>query len=163
MALKKDRRKLRERTSRLEELSYQEREDNMNRKKIYFTEKDFEVLSQLTERFAGRSNTGFLEGELDRAEVVPDQDIPAQVVTLHSRARVLDEDLRTEREVTIVPPEEAKQEGYVSVLAPLGAAIIGVPEEETIEWPMQGGKSKRFRVTKVLFQPEADAREKMAA
>jgi regulator of nucleoside diphosphate kinase len=124
--------------------------------RIYITESDYEIMDAALEKYPGSAQAGFLEDELARAEVVREEEIPDNVVTLHSRARVRDEATGTERELTIVPPgEPARGDGQVSVLAPLGAAIIGLSEGQVISWPLPSGRSRRFRLVKVLHQPES--------
>src|SRR3954464_3243958 len=95
--------------------------------KIYLTESDYEVLDAIVERHSESSHVGFLEGELARAEILSEEAIPPNVVTLHSKARIWDDGASKERELTIVPPDElAIGDGKVSVLTPLGAAIVGL-------------------------------------
>ena len=127
--------------------------------RIYFTEKDYEVLDGIIEQYPDWRHIEFLEGELERAEVVPEETLPENVVSLHSKVRVRDEVTGEERELTIVPPGiSVAKEGQVSVLSPLGAAIIGLAEGQAIDWPMPSGRKRRFRVTQVLYQPEAAKR-----
>jgi regulator of nucleoside diphosphate kinase len=75
---------------------------------------------------------------------------------MHSRVRYLDETTGTRREIQIVFPEQVDlAEGKVSVLAPVGAALLGLSAHQTIEWMFPDGRSHRLRVEKVLFQPES--------
>ncbi len=123
---------------------------------IYITETDYQVLDAVAEKYSNYSQIDLLETELSRAEVVSDDEIPDNVVTLHSRARVYDEGTSKLRDVTIVLPDESLLgDGRVSVLAPIGAAILGLSEGQVIEWPMPSGPNRRFKVIKVLYQPEA--------
>lgn len=99
-----------------------------------------------------------LEEELDRAAIVDADDIPAEVITLDSWARLLD--LDTERELLLSPvlPSKANAAaGRLSILAPLGTAVLGYRSGDTIEWPVPAGR-RRLRVLEVMFQPEAFAR-----
>lgn len=125
--------------------------------RLYITESDYEILDSIVERFPESAQTAFLESEMSRADIVSEEEIPHNVVTLHSKARVFDETTATEREVIVVPPGDFRAEkGNVSVLAPLGAALIGLSEGQTIDWPMPSGRKRRFRLVKVLHQPEAE-------
>lgn len=128
-----------------------------NEAKLYFTQEDYQLLESVIEKITGFQGE-LLENELERAEVVSSDEIPDNVVTLHSRARVMDETSTKEREITVVPPSESENasNGKVSVLAPLGAAVIGLSEGQVIDWPMPSGKSRRFRVIEVVYQPEAE-------
>jgi len=116
---------------------------------LIITERDFERVEALRPE-------GQLEKELERALVVPDDEVPGSVVTMHSRVRYLDETIGLRREIQIVYPEQADlAEGKVSVLAPVGAALLGVSVGQTIEWRFPDGKLRKLRVEELLFQPEA--------
>ena len=100
-----------------------------------------------------------LRAELERAIVVPPEPIPAQVVTMHSRVRYLDESSGERREIQVVYPEEADlAEGKVSVFAPVGAALLGLSVDQAIEWDFPGGGKRRLRVEEVVDQPESRLR-----
>jgi regulator of nucleoside diphosphate kinase len=127
--------------------------------KIHISESDYETIEEVISRYGNLRQAELLEYELWRAEVCPDEEIPEDVVTLHSRARVLDESTSEVRELTLVPPHEfVPGNGRISVLAPIGAAILGLAEGQSIEWPTSRDRTRRFRVVKVLHQPEAERR-----
>jgi regulator of nucleoside diphosphate kinase len=97
-----------------------------------------------------------LELELDRATVVPQSQIPPDVVTM--RSRIFFEDLTTgrDREATLVYPEEADMEqSKISILAPIGLAVLGLKVGDAIEWPLPNGRVAKLRIKEVLYQPEA--------
>lgn len=100
-----------------------------------------------------------LAEELDLAIVVPSDRIPKDVVTMNSRLIYLDESTGSMREVELVYPEEADPvAGRVSVLAPVGCALLGLSVGQSIDWTLPGGKVHRLRVERVLSQPQpADA------
>ncbi len=105
-----------------------------------------------------RKASQMLEEELDRAVVVDDADVPADVITLDSWARLLDLDSERETLVSPVLPSKANADaGRISVLAPLGTAILGYRAGDTIEWRVPGGL-RRLRIIEGMFQPEAYAR-----
>ena len=96
-----------------------------------------------------------LRVELERAEIVEDTEIPADVITMHSR--VLVQDLTTGRNsiyILVFPNEANLSLNKVSVLAPIGTALLGYRTGDIIEWNMPGG-TRRFFVRDVLYQPEA--------
>jgi len=96
-----------------------------------------------------------LAEELDRAIVVPADRIPKDVVTMNSRLIYADESTGTTREVELVYPDEADPgTGRVSVLAPVGCALLGLSAGQSIDWNLPGGKIHRLRVERVLFQPQ---------
>ena len=130
-------------------------------KKIYITDFDLNRLRKLLDANGkqpeGRDQQGLrdLKQELDRAVVVPSQEIPATVITMNSRFELRDLDTNDIAEYTLVFPGKANfGKGKLSVLAPIGTALLGCQELDTIEWQVPVGK-KRFLVTRILYQPEA--------
>lgn len=114
---------------------------------IILTKKDYEQLSQLV----ARMNTDLaaaLEEEINRAELV--EEPPSHVVTMNSVVTYLDLESGKESRVTLVYPQDADLDTQkISVLAPIGAALIGLPVGQEIEWPLPNNKFKRIRVLKV--------------
>jgi hypothetical protein len=75
----------------------------------------------------------------------------------HERTRRMfrDEETRDTREMTLVCPHESDRErGRISVLAPIGSALLGPSADQTIDRPLPGGKLKRLRIVRILYQPE---------
>ena len=99
-----------------------------------------------------------LRAELDRAEVREPRDMPADVITMNSTARFVDEAGGDEHEMTLVYPRDAGAPGTVSVLAPVGSALLGLRVGQRIDWIGPGGRPLRLRVLSIAYQPEA-ARE----
>ncbi|MCC6849274.1 MAG: nucleoside diphosphate kinase regulator [Deltaproteobacteria bacterium] len=124
---------------------------------IYVTRQDFDRLSHLLEfHGSGRDRYAGLEEELGRAKVVDAAAIPPDVVTMNSRVRFQDESTGEELEITLVYPKDAAvDQGRVSVLAPVGSALLGLSVGQSIEWPMPANRSRRLRVAAVTYQPEA--------
>ncbi|MDY0384416.1 MAG: nucleoside diphosphate kinase regulator [Geobacter sp.] len=129
-------------------------------RQIVITEFDLERLQRLIEEmeeFPARDNRYLdeLSEELLRAEVVAPEEIPPQVITMNSRVRLQDLDSKAELEYTLVfPPEANLDQGKISVLAPVGMAMIGYRVGDTISWKVPAGL-KRLKVKKILYQPEA--------
>jgi regulator of nucleoside diphosphate kinase len=97
-----------------------------------------------------------LADELDRAEVVPAERIAGNVVTMNSRVVFRDEETGENREISLVYPEDSSPEhGRISILAPVGTALLGLSVGQTIDWPLPQGRLKRYRVIEVVYQPEA--------
>ena len=127
---------------------------------IFITRTDQERLGkliQLKEEFASDSKTHLeeLKSELKRAVIIEPQAIPADVITM--RSQVLLKDLSNGEEMicTLVYPDEADMlAGKISILAPIGMAILGYRENDQVEREIPGGIAM-FKVEKVLFQPEA--------
>lgn len=97
-----------------------------------------------------------LSDELDRAIVIPSDRIPNNIVTMNSRLIYLDESTGMSREVELVYPGEADPvAGRVSVLAPVGCALLGLSAGQSIDWSLPGGRVHRLRVERILSQPES--------
>jgi regulator of nucleoside diphosphate kinase len=94
-----------------------------------------------------------LAAELDRAVVVSPEEIPRDVVTMNSRVRLRDG--RRSWIMTLVFPEQADPElDQISVLAPIGAAVLGARVGQRIDFRVPGGGARSCEVTGVLYQPE---------
>ena len=102
--------------------------------------------------------TGYLDDlrtELDRAVVVEPERIPPDVITMNSTVSLVDVDSAEEEEFTLVFPKDADADsGRISVMAPLGTAMLGYRVGDVFEWDVPMGR-KRWRVAKVIYQPEA--------
>jgi regulator of nucleoside diphosphate kinase len=95
-----------------------------------------------------------LRAELDRAHIVEPQDVPRDVVTMNSTVRFTEEDSGKEFERTLCYPHEATGgTDKVSILAPLGSALLGLSVGQSIDWPVPGGRTTRIRILDVVSQP----------
>jgi regulator of nucleoside diphosphate kinase len=122
---------------------------------IYLTQNDMDRLLKLVEAQPGK-RFDKLESELVRANVVPREKIPRDVVTMNSRVIFENETTREQREITLVYPGSADIDaGRVSVLVPVGTALLGLRVGQSIDWELPGGEKQRYRIVKVPFQPEA--------
>jgi regulator of nucleoside diphosphate kinase len=75
---------------------------------------------------------------------------------MNSRVRFVDEGSGVESEITLVFPGQADVESNrISVLAPVGSALLGLSVGDTIDWPLPTGRSRRLRVVAITYQPEA--------
>jgi regulator of nucleoside diphosphate kinase len=96
-----------------------------------------------------------LATELHRASIVAQRAVPADVVTMNSEVVYEDCDTLAKRAVRVVYPKDADaSHGRVSVLAPIGSALLGLRVGQTIAWPVPSG-TKRIRVVEIRYQPEA--------
>jgi regulator of nucleoside diphosphate kinase len=101
-----------------------------------------------------------LQDELERASVVGADEIAADVVTLQSEVRVRDIETGVLREYTLVSPSQANlASGHISVLAPLGTALLGYREGDEVEWQMPGGL-RRLQIEKVMQPPHTPPRRR---
>jgi regulator of nucleoside diphosphate kinase len=121
---------------------------------IHITEPDMKKLAALLEswrpaREVDREHARVLEEELERAQLVDTNEARADVVTMNSRVTVTDLDSGREHEYTIVFPRDADlSAGRISVLAPIGTALLGYAEGDEIEWNVPGGV-RRLRIDSV--------------
>ncbi|PJK13082.1 hypothetical protein CO613_10530 [Lysobacteraceae bacterium NML07-0707] len=118
---------------------------------------DVERLETLLEKtVSGQFDTRNLQEELLRAHVVEPQQMPADVVSMNSTIVLRNESNGDEREITLVYPHDADgSPGKVSILAPVGSALIGLKVGDSIDWPMPGGHTAKLHVLSIRFQPEA--------
>jgi regulator of nucleoside diphosphate kinase len=97
-----------------------------------------------------------LMAELERAEVLPPDLIPVDVVTMNSTVDCIDESTGEHHHLTVVYPNDADVEKHrISVLAPVGSALLGLSIGQTIDWQAPGGRCLQLRVTGIEYQPEA--------
>lgn len=97
-----------------------------------------------------------LEAELARANFVGHTEIANDIVTMNSKAHCYEENSATEYQVTLVYPPQAGVEGNVSVLAPIGTALLGLSVGQTIDWLTPKGKNLKLTLKRVEYQPEAE-------
>jgi len=97
-----------------------------------------------------------LAEELERATICAPDAVPADVVTMNSVVTCVDEASGESRRVVLVYPRDADMAAAkVSVLAPVGSALLGLSVGHSIRWPAPGGRFLRMRVTAIDYQPEA--------
>ncbi|MEO6104538.1 MAG: nucleoside diphosphate kinase regulator [Pseudoxanthomonas sp.] len=125
---------------------------------IIVSSRDFNRLEQLLDSPALRRHPAAvaLTEELNRAEVVPVEKIPEGVVTMHSTVECEDEVSGDRHTLTLVYPNEANVgTGHVSIMAPVGSALLGLSLGQSIDWAAPDGRKLRLRVIAVQYQPEA--------
>jgi regulator of nucleoside diphosphate kinase len=132
----------------------------MDQRTIYVTEFDSTRLHDLiadAKEIDRRGNQYLdsLEAELSRSVIVVPADIPANVVTMNSRVKLRDLETQEEMILTLVFPGDADlAQGKISVLAPIGTAMLGYRVGDTFSWTVPDGVRK-LQVVDVLYQPEA--------
>lgn len=109
-------------------------------------------------RIDGSEDRAYLDAlakELDQAEVVPPDQIPPDVVTMNSKVRVSVAGSKRGMTFTLVYPQDADfDEDRISVLAPIGTALLGYRVGDEVEWDVPAGR-RRYRIEKIEYQPEA--------
>ncbi len=132
----------------------------MTKRKIFVTANDFRRLKELMSveddfSYRDRNDLKSLKAELERASIVESCDIPKDVVTMNTKLVFKDLADDSKTEVTLVFPADADIElGRMSVLSPMGTALLGYAKGSTIEWAVPGGLRK-VHIEDVLYQPEA--------
>ncbi len=128
---------------------------------IQITFKDRDRILKLIdkEREFGRGRNKYfleeLEQELNRADIISSENIPHDTITMNSKVQLNDLDSGEETIYTLVYPEDADlNENKISVLAPIGTAILGFREGEVIDWKFPAGIAK-LSVKKIIYQPES--------
>jgi len=119
---------------------------------IILAQRDAARLEALLEAPALRNTpaASILLDELTRAEVVPDDQVPADVVRMNSVVECEDEHGGERHVLTLVYPQDADvSAGRVSVLAPVGSALLGLGVGQSIDWDAPGGRKLRLRVKAV--------------
>jgi regulator of nucleoside diphosphate kinase len=102
--------------------------------------------------FPGRRE---LEDELARAHIVPPQEMPPTVVTMNSTVKFTVDGANDEFCLTLVYPKDVGTDGgRISILAPVGSALLGLSQGDQIEWPKPGGGSMKVRIDEITYQPE---------
>jgi regulator of nucleoside diphosphate kinase len=129
---------------------------------IVVTEFDKRRLLGLIEAFRSRATScdglDELELELERADTVDPAHVPADVVTMNSTVELVDLDTRERRTLTIVFPGAADAaSGRVSILAPVGIALLGARQGAEVKCPTPRG-TRRVVVERIWFQPEANGK-----
>lgn len=129
---------------------------------MWLTEHDYNRLRHLLVQLTRESRTMHagmetLEEILDLARIVRPEAVPQNVVTMNSRVLFQDTGTGEKESVVIVYPSEADaSDGKISVLSPVGAAMLGLEEGAEAELPLPRGETRRIRIVEVLYQPEAE-------
>lgn len=127
----------------------------MNEDVLLITQKD---LARIKNVLSYQDSEEFedLELELDRAHIITDDEVPKDLVTMNSKIRFINIQDDKEMIVTIVYPSDADfKMGRISVLAPLGSALIGLRVNQEINWKFPDNKTRTLKILEILYQPEA--------
>lgn len=125
---------------------------------ITITQQDANRLEALLERMSDQSFPGReqLEAELERANVVSAQDVPPDIVTMNSTVLFRTGDGKEFSLKLVYPKDFDGSPENISILAPVGSALLGLKEGDTISWPINGGASMDVQVIRVTEQPERE-------
>lgn len=121
----------------------------LSQRSVLLGQRDLARLDALVRRSASTDSSQLFE-ELDAANVVEDHLLPDDVVRMNTRITFVDLDTRVESTIELVYPHESQgSPNRVSILAPVGAALIGLRVGETIDWPLPNGRQRRLQVVAV--------------
>jgi regulator of nucleoside diphosphate kinase len=102
-----------------------------------------------------REHLEMLSAELDRAVIIDDEDVPPDVIRMRTRVRIRDCSSRQSEDYMLVYPRESDVRlNLLSVLAPLGTALLGYREGDRIDWQLPGGV-RAVLVEKILGQSDS--------
>jgi regulator of nucleoside diphosphate kinase len=125
---------------------------------ILLGSEDLERLRSVVEAHAfGRDEaaTERLAAELDRATIVPQAEVPPDVVTMNARIAFEDPEAGRRREITLCYPRDADPaNGRISILAPVAMALLGLRLGDSIDWPLPGARRATFRIAAIVAQAE---------
>lgn len=130
-----------------------------SRPPIIINRLDAERLQRLIDVASGESLAvaELLEEELARGEVIDPEEIPADTVSMNSQVQFTDLTRGRQMIRTLVYPHAlAATEDGISVMAPIGAALIGLRVGDVIDWPLPGGGEAKLRIDAILWQPERE-------
>ena len=124
---------------------------------IIVSRTDLDRIEALLDRLpaAEAANLDALRAELDRAEVVEPAAMPGNTVTMNSTVTFEDESGGEKLTLTLVYPAATGGPGTVSILAPVGSALLGLACGQQIDWPTPDGRTRRLQVLEIVYQPEA--------
>ena len=132
----------------------------MSEARIYLTRADYQRLNDvlranLLDRSEDLGDLTRLHDEIKGAQIVESVQIPNDAVTMNSRVRLRNLDSGEVMELSLVYPSAADVKSRkISVLAPVGTAILGCRVGDTVDWEVPAGV-RRLRIEEVLYQPEA--------
>ena len=124
---------------------------------ITLTRLDVQRLEQLIDKLDDTlPGVVALQAELDRAETLVGHDeVPADVVTMNSRVHCREQSSGKDYHLTLVYPKDANaDEGKISILAPVGSALLGLQVGQHSDWPAPGGKTLKMELLAVEDQPK---------
>jgi regulator of nucleoside diphosphate kinase len=128
------------------------------RPEITISSLDEERLYKLIESLPNNSFAGKaeLEAEISRANVVDPESVPPTIVTMNSTVKFIIESTKEEFELTLVYPKDADGSGKkISILAPVGSALLGLSLGDEIEWPKPGGGSLKVVLKEIIYPSES--------
>jgi len=128
---------------------------------ITISELDADRLELLLEKVSGNETPirDALETEIGRATILPSEKMPTNVVTMNSKVKFKVSGSNDTFELTLVYPKDLDSSGTkISILAPVGSALLGLKEGDSIEWAKPGGGNMEVSIDTIEYQPERDGK-----
>ncbi|RZT29605.1 nucleoside diphosphate kinase regulator [Cupriavidus agavae] len=123
---------------------------------LYLTELDVTRLEGIASRAGTAELDEMLDALLERAAIVTPDQIPKDVITMNSRVICALEGDAEPREWTLAYPDDADlAAGKLSVLSPIGQALLGARAGKTVDYRLPNGTAQRVTIVEIVFQPEA--------
>lgn len=121
------------------------------------TQIDYVRLTRLLTQQGGQAATReTMQEMLESSDLVPSPEVPPTVVTMYTQVLLEDLEGGEPYKLTLCYPADAEPaNGFISVLSPVGSALLGLRVGQTARWAMPGGAAGAARIQSVLFQPEA--------
>jgi len=119
------------------------------------TQIDYVRLTRLAS-LSARDAHGAIQALLESSDLVPSAAVPASVVTMNTQVRLQGDTGTAPDKVTLCYPDDAEpSQGFISVLSPLGASLLGLQVVDVARWRTPVGQERMACIVDVLFQPEA--------
>ena len=120
------------------------------------TQIDYARLTRLAP-LSEREAYGAVQALLENSDLVASAIVPATVVTMYTQVLLQGDAGTAPYKVTLCYPDDAEpSQGFISVLSPLGASLLGLRVGDVARWRTPFGGERKARIVEVLFQPEAN-------
>lgn len=120
------------------------------------TQMDHVRLTRIVAAHPQGRKSAVLRELLAASDLVAPQSVPGDVVTMYSQLIVVDEATGASTKLALCYPADADPAaGFISVLAPMGAALLGLRVGDVAQWIVADGEPQAARIAEILFQPEA--------
>ena len=124
----------------------------MIKPKIIVSIEDYDGIQAMLEKEDFMPSHDLLIDELDRAKIVPNNKLPINVVRMNSTVTFTMQSTHKTFSLTLVYPRDVKESGTLSILTPVGSALIGLSIGQEIEWPLDKNKSTVVHIDTVEYK-----------
>lgn len=121
----------------------------MTQPNITISSNDFDKVHELLDDYSGNSDYSLLLDELERANVVSMQELPNNIVKMNSIVTFTILESQQSFSLKLVYPEDTAKEGTISILSPVGSALLGLSIGQMIEWPLSSNQKTMVRIDTV--------------